>query len=277
MSGSEVFVLLVSGVMAAVGIAVNRTGGLHPLHFRGNPGPGIARLGVFLAMGWIAWVLANRADPSVVGIYVGFYLLMGYAVVKLLGQTVPAVWGARTRVDVGERRNLAAAVLVGAFTLATGMIFGGSLWGEADPTGDGEGGWWIPVTFFLLGWGTLVLAFQVFLRGEPGRIDRRIRRDRSLEDARVAAVFLLSSAIPLTDAVAGDFWGWGHGLLTFGVLAGMLLAHEGFRAVARGGGSGEDLGGEGGGRRILESLVYLALALGAWGANRFLDATLGGG
>ena len=269
--------LLVSGVMAAVGIAVNRTGGLHPLHFRGNPGPGIARLGVFLAMGWIAWVLANRADPSVVGIYVGFYLLMGYAVVKLLGQTVPAVWGARTRVDVGERRNLAAAVLVGAFTLATGMIFGGSLWGEADPTGDGEGGWWIPVTFFLLGWGTLVLAFQVFLRGEPGRIARRIRRDRSLEDARVAAVFLLSSAIPLTDAVAGDFWGWGHGLLTFGVLAGMLLAHEGFRAVARGGGSGEDLGGEGGGRRILESLVYLALALGAWGANRFLDATLGGG
>ena len=111
-------------------------------------------LGVLLAMVWIAFVIWRHADPSVTGVYVWFYLVMGYAAVKLLGQTTPAAFGARVRVDVGERRNLAAALLVAAFTLATGMIFGGSLWGEADPTGEGEGGWWIPVTFFLLGWAT---------------------------------------------------------------------------------------------------------------------------
>jgi hypothetical protein len=276
MSESEVMMFLLSIVLATVGLGVHRTGGLHSLYFEGNPGPGIVRLGVILAMGWILYVLLNHADPSVTGIYVIFYLVMGFGLVKMLGQTVPAAWGLRTRVDVAERRNVPAAVVVAAFTLSTGLIFGGSLWGEADPVGDDEGGWWIPVSFFLLGWTCLAVAFSLFLRREQGRLARRIRRERSLEDARASAVFLLAAAVTLTDAVSGDFWGWGHGLLTFGVLAGLLLVHELFSALAR----PEGPAGEPGaleGRRILESMVYLLLALGAWGANRFLDLTLGGG
>lgn len=276
MSESEVMMFLLSIVLVAVGVGVNRTGPLHRLYFHGNPGPGIVRLGVILAMGWILYVLLNHADPSVTGVYVVFYLVMGFAVVKMLGQTVPRAWGLRTRVDVAERRNVPAALLVAAFTLATGLIFGGSLWGEADPVGDDEGGWWIPLGFFLLGWTCLVVAFNLFLRREQGRLARRIRRERSLEDARASALFLLAAAVTLTDAVAGDFWGWRHGLLTFGVLAGLLLVHELFSALARPSGPGGEAGAPEG-RRMVEGVVYLLLALGAWGANRYLNLTLGGG
>jgi hypothetical protein len=267
---SEILVFVLSAALAVGGGLLNRTGSLHGLYFRGNPGPGIVRLGVLLAMGWIALVLWRWADPSVTGIYVVFYLVMGYAVVKLFGQSVAAAVGARTRVDVAERRNVPAAVLVAAFTVATGLIFGGSLWGEADPVGDDEGGWWIPVTFFLLGWGSLLLAFAFFLRREGGSFARRIRRERSMTDAWPAAAFLLAAAVALTDAVAGDFWGWRHGLLTFGVLAGLLLIHEAFRGWA-------EPGEPGGRNRLLETGAYAGLAALVWALNRFLDLFLGAG
>jgi hypothetical protein len=272
---SEVLAFLVSLVLAVTGMRLTHTRRLHPLYFRGNPGPGIVRLGVILAMAWIAYVLWRHADPSVTGIYVAFYLVMGYAAVKLFGQALAAAYGARTRVDVAERRNVPAALLVATFTLATGLIFGGSLWGEADPVGDDEGGWWIPVSFFVLGWGCLLLAFALFLRRERGRLARRIQRERSLEDARAAAFFLLAAAVVLTDAVAGDFWGWRHGLLTFGVLAALLLVHERFSAWTRAGPTGEGTAFDS--RRLLESGVYLLLGLSACGLGRLLDATLGPG
>lgn len=270
MDETEVLVLIFSALLAGVGVVINRTGGLHGLYFRENPGPGIVRLAVLLAMGWIALVLWRWADPSVAGVYVFFYLIMGYAAVKFFGQSVMGWVGIRTRVDVGERRNVPAAVVVAAFILATGLIFGGSLWGEADPVGDDEGGWWIPVTFFLVGWSALLLAFALFLRREGSHFLRGIRRDRSLADARTAAAFLLAAAVPLTDAVAGDFWGWRHGLLTFGVLAGLLLIHEVFRGwVEPGGVPGRD--------RRVEAAAYAGLAALVWVVNRSLDLVLGAG
>jgi hypothetical protein len=281
-----------AGFLSAV---ATRTGVFHRLYLRDNPGPGILRLGVILAMGWIAFVLWRYADASVTGIYVLFYLVLGYAVVKVFGQRAASLYGARIRVDVVERRNVPAAVLAASFTVATGLIFGGSLWGEADPVGDDEGGWWIPMAFFLLGWGSLVLAFGLFLRREVGRLAHRIQRERNMEDVRAASFFLLAAAVALTDAVSGDFRGWWHGLLTTGVLAGLVVAHELFAGWARGGGragrsggvAAEDTGAAGDarteeqvpseGRRTAEALVYAALGLSAWGLNRFLDRILGGG
>jgi hypothetical protein len=312
MDGSEVFALLVSMVLAAAGTVATWNGSLHPLYLRGNPGPGLVRLAVILSMLWIGLVLAVWADESVTGIYVVFYLVMGYAVVKFLGQTVVSAYGARSRADVAERRNPAAALVVAAFTLATGLIFGGSLWGDADPTGEGEGGWWIVMGFFLLGWVCLHVAFSLFLRREEGRLADRLQRERSVQDARAAAVFLLSAAVVLTDAVSGDFWGWRHGLLTFGVLAGMLMTHQVFAGMALGkgrargaagggvalegspggGGSPDRAAGIGAalgdvadeevvphprGGRVLEGVAYALLALLAWGINRFLDGTWGPG
>jgi hypothetical protein len=276
MDEDEVFVFVFSLALAVVGMVVNSTAFLHRLYFRDNPAPGIVRLGVVLAMGWIGYVLWNHADPSVTGIYVPFYLVIGYACVKLCGQSAAGGLGFRTRVDAAERRNLSAAFVIATFIVATGLIFGGSLWGEADAVaGEDEGGWWIPVGFFLLGWLTLLVAFDLFRRRD-GRLPGGVRSERRLADARAAAAFLLASAVALTDAVAGDFWGWRHGLFSFGLIAVLLLVHEAFSAWTtaaepRRGRSPLDA------RRVLESGAYLGLAALAWSASRYVDATWGGG
>jgi hypothetical protein len=271
----EFLVFAMSVALGIAGTVANRTGRLHHLYFRDNPAPGIVRLGVLLAMAWIAFVIWRHADPSVTGFYVVFYLVIGYAAVKVFGQSVAAAYGARTRVDAVERRNIPAALFIATFTLATGLIFGGSLWGEADPVGNDEGGWWIPVSFFLLGWTSLVIVFGMFLAREAGRIKRRLQRERSLDDARAAAFFLLACASVLTDAVAGDFWGWRHGLLTFGVLAGMLVVRETFASwTDRRTSQPHTLEPP---SRIVETGVYVILAAGAWGLNRVLDQVLLGG
>jgi len=276
MDDGEVMVLVISVVAGLFGVAVNGTSALHPLYFRGNPAPGIVRLGVLGAMAWIAYVIWNHADPSVAGIYVIFYLVMGYAVVKLFGQSIAHALGFRTRVDAGERRNVPAAMVIAAFIFSTGLIFGGSLWGDADPVGDDVGGWWIPLTFFILGWATLIVAFVLFERGERGWLALRIRRERRSADARAAGAFLVSSAVALTDAVAGDFWGWRHGIFSFGLIAVLLIVHEAFAGWTR---HGQVTSGAapGGGRRIFESVVYLWLAAIAWMASRAIDVALGGG
>jgi hypothetical protein len=275
-SEDEVLILIFSVILALIGMGVNRTNGLHRLYFRDNPAPGIIRLGVLLAIAWIAYVLWRHADPSVTGIYVVFYLILGFAAVKFFGQTVFRAWGLSSRLDAGERRNIPAALVIAAFTLATGMIFGGSLWGEADPVGDDEGGWWIPVGFFLLGWIVLMVAFGLFLRRDRIRLADRLGRERNLPDARAAAIFLLSSASLLTEAVAGDFWGWRHGLLTFGTLAVLLLVHEMFGAWTARREESRDASPFDP-RRAIESTAYLLIAGAAWLINRYLDRLWSGG
>jgi hypothetical protein len=275
MDEDEIIIFIFSIGLAVTGMAVNSVARLHPLYFRHNPAPGIVRLGTLAAVGWIAYVLWFQADPSVTGIYVLFYLVMGYAAVKLCGQTTAMVLGLRTRVDAGERRNPSAALVIAVFTLATGLIFGGSLWGEADPVGDDEGGWWIPVGFFLLGWLTLVIAFALFQRRER-RLFRRLKRERRLADARAAGAFLLAAAASLTDAVAGDFWGWRHGIFSFGLIAVLLLVHEAFAAWKQPGGP-EEAERPMDARRALETVIYLALGVAAWLGSRYVETTWGTG
>jgi hypothetical protein len=195
--------------------------------------------------------------------------------VKFCGQLAATGLGFRTRVDAGERRNTAAAVVIAVFILATGLIFGGSLWGEADPVGDEEGGWWIPATFFFLGWVTLLVTFVLYQRGE-GRLAVRLRRERRLSDARAAAAFLAAAAASLADVVAGDFWGWRHGIFSVGLLALLILVHEGFDAWATPSEPTADTPPIDA-RRAAESLAYIVLAVLAWSASRYIDATWGAG
>ena len=233
-------------------------------------------------MAWIAIVLWRYADPSVTGVYVVFYLLMGYAVVKSFGQFAASWFGARIRVDVVEPRNVPAALVIASFTVATGLIFGGSLWGEADPVGGGEGGWWIPLSFFLLGWLTLLIAFGLFLGRESGRLAHRLQRERSLEDAWATGVFLLAAGVALADAVSGEFWRWRHGLLTFGILACLVMARELFAGLAAAGttvGQTGDVAGEEGPSRApsytrstLEAIVYVLLDPTAEAASWLIGA-----
>jgi hypothetical protein len=270
MSGDETFVFVVSIVLAIVGFATTSVGPLHPLHFRDNAAIGLVRVSIIAAMAWISFVIWRFADPSVKGIYIWFYLVMGLAVVKTFGQNGCSTLGVRFRVDICERKNLSGALLIAAFILATGLIFGGSLWGEADPNGEGEGGWWIPVPFFLMGWAGLLLMMVVFLWREPGAVRNRILQNRNYEDAKAAAAYLLGVALVMTETVAGDFYGWKHGLLGFAVVGVMLVFHE--AAMILGG----RLESRRPGRvpRGIESWFYILCGAGAWGLSHMLEETL---
>jgi hypothetical protein len=205
-------------------------------------------------MAWIGTVLAFFADPSIVGIYVWFYVVMGYAAIKVFGQLGGRMFGISMRVDVAERRNWPAAIFLAAFTFGTGLIAGGCLWGEADPYSDDEGGWWIPVGFFLLGWGITVAMTAIYHVREPGTFRTLVLQERDRGAAAGAASFTIGTAMLMTDAVSGDFFGWTAGLLDVAMAAAMLLAHEFLRTPT---GMPEAAGT----RRAIECAFYLVLAL----------------
>lgn len=226
-SGDETFVLVASIVVAIAATAKNRITRLPSLSLKDNPGPGLVRLAILASIGWIIYVLAYYADPSVTGIYNYFYLIMGFAVIQFFGAIGLRMFGVHPRIDVGERKNWAAAIFAAGFFLGTGLIFGGSLWGEADPTdASGEGGWWIPLGFFLLGWLVMVTGLILYFVRERGTFRKRIRQERDSSAAMAAASFTISAAILMASAVSGDFWGWGEGLKDVGLAAGLLLVHE---------------------------------------------------
>lgn len=267
MSGDEIVVLLVSCAMAGAGMTRTTTSRLPGLVRRENPGIGLMRLAVLAALGWIWLVLIRYADPSVTGIYRGFYMVMGVAAVTMFGQAGCRLFGVDARVDVGERRNWPAAVFVAAFTLGTGLVFGGSLWGDADPQGGGEGGWWIPVGFFLLGWGVMASGLALYCWREPGKFRRQLLQERDAGVAWGAASYTLSTAILMTNAVSGDFFGWGSGLKDVGLAAGMLYAHE-FLGPAR-----DERQPEEKPKRWIEALVYLGTAALGWGIRMLMSRT----
>jgi len=196
-------------------------------------------------------------------------LVMGYALFRNLGQFGLQFFGLRLRVDVYERKNLAAAILFAAFTFSTALIFGGSLWGEADPDGSDEGGWWIPLTFFGLGWLTLIIAFLLFLVREKTPLSQSIRQDRRIVTAEAAAAYLISSAIVIAEATAGDFYGWWHGLMSFASLAGLLIVHEVFNTATSFG--GEKSRPEAATSRSFEIAMYFVVAIASWLLNRWID------
>lgn len=271
LSGDEFFVLVI-----AVLIAVTCTPGVlgwwkHRLYLRRNAAAALPVLAVLAGLGWIGYVLRFHADPSVTGIYTFFYFVLGMAV--MVG---PAFWalyayGLRVSVDVFERQNMAVSIVVSAFVISTGLIYGGSNWGAADPTGDSEGGWWIPVGFFVAGWLALLLISGVYIRREKHSLRARLVQDRRQQEAWSAASFLIGNAAVLTHAVAGDFWGWTEGLLGVGAVALMVITHDLCRrAVPVVVTTVEEqlaLDGQG---RWLESIAYVLISLIFWLLSRVL-------
>jgi len=247
----------------------------HRLYLRGNAAAAVPLLGIAAAMGWIVWVLRNHADASVVGVYQWFYAVMGLAI--LLG---PAFWalslyGLRITVDVYQRRNTAVAIAIAAWVLATGLIFGGANWGDADATGDGEGGWWIPLGFFAAGWAGLCLVTAIYIRSERHSLRQRLVQDRSRAEARAAASYVLSTAIVVTRAVAGDFHGWSSGMLGLGTVVGLMITHEWCRrAVPTLVSTADDPWGGTEPQRWVEASLYLLISLGFWAASYWLAPNL---
>ncbi|MDQ1256462.1 MAG: hypothetical protein QG656_1058 [Candidatus Hydrogenedentes bacterium] len=270
MSDDEVFVFILSGVAGVVGAFLTRVSSLPSPYTRRNAGIGLMRLAVLAAIAWTWFVIQFFGDPSIQGVYVWFYLVMAYGVTKMFGQVGAQMYGVSLRSDAYERRNLAAALFIAAFTLATGIVFGGSIWGEADPLTDAEGGWWIPFGFFLMGWFTLVIATAVYLWREPGRFRTTVCQERDRTVAWSAAAYVVSSATLLLQGVAGDFWGWRHGMLGMGTIALMLIGHEVIMFL---GGRGPEKGL----LRAVERSLYLALAVIVWVLSGVIDRLYVGG
>jgi hypothetical protein len=274
MDADEVVVMVISGFVALGGMASTSTAQMPALYFRDASCVGLVRLATGLAMLWILAVLLWYADASVTGIYVLFYVVMGYGVVKAVGPAAASWFGARFRVDVCERRNRSAAMVHAGCVLGCGLIFGGSLWGEADPSGAEEGGWWIPLGFFGAGWAAWLGAMGLFFWREPGPTRLRIRRDRSEGDGQAAGAYALASAWVLMEAVAGDFHGWRHGLLAVGFIAGLLGVRELYGSMRD---RWTDAGTGGGPRgRTWESATYVLTGLLFWWLSRALDGWLEG-
>ena len=226
MSPDEIFVLVIASLICIVMFFGHLFTNRHAILVRRSTSEGMIRLSIAISLGWIVYVLYTYADPSVVGIYRLFYVILGLAVIQLFGLGGAGRTGMRHGPDVLERDNPAAGLLIASFVLATGMIFGGSLWGDADPSGDGEGGWWIPMGFFLAGWISLLIATRLYRIRETGGVVRRIRQVRDPLQVLGFALYILSSGWILMDSVAGDFFGWRSGLITVGAIAGMLIVHE---------------------------------------------------
>lgn len=270
MSEDEIMVLVFSVMAGTVGAFLTRVSSFPRPFTENNPGIGLMRLSVAASLGWTLYVIQYHGDPSITGIYIVFYLVMAYAAAKLFGQVVAQLYGLHLRSDVYERKNLAAALFVSSFTLATGIVFGGSLWGEADPLSDAEGGWWIPVGFFLMGWVTLALATAFYLWREPGRFRQQLCQERDSAMAWSASIFILSTASLILGGVAGDFWGWRHGVLGMGTIALMLTGHELIMATGQ-------MTAFGGILRVIERGLYIALAVLVWYLNRAIDQLYMGG
>jgi hypothetical protein len=272
-SDDEFMILLFSLAAAVAGAFTLAVSRLHGFHTHGNAGIGLHRVAVLLTLLWAAWVIRYHGDPSITGVYVFFYLVMAYAVVKVFGQLLgPKALGFDVRREAFVGRNVPVALFTAALAVATGLLIGGSLWGEADPLSDAEGGWWIPFGFFLIGWFLLIAVTWLYVRRHEGRFRVQLRREHDLRAAATGAVFVLASTTLILQGVAGDFWGWREGLLSMGTIAAMLIGHE---FIARHGEKSEGtLEGPASAARInlLEQALYIALAVAGWYASRWIAA-----
>jgi hypothetical protein len=272
LEGEEVFIFIVSVALACFTFPFALGWFKHRMFIKRNPAAAVPMLAVVAALVWVGFVLRYYADPSVTTIYAIFYFVIGLAVIASCGFWTPVAYGLRVGVDILQRKNLAVAWAVGAFIFVTGMIYGGCLWGEADPVGDDEGGWWIPLGFFVMGWVVLLIAVGIYIRGEPHSLRVRLVQDRSLSEARAVACYMLGVGMVITNAVAGDFWGWWEGILGLLVVTLMMVTHELCRAripsvlttvETKSAGLLES--------RRLEALAYLVLASVFWVVQMYIN------
>jgi len=271
MSDDEFMILLFSLAAAVAGAFTLAASRLHGFHTHANPGIGLHRVTVLLTLLWTAWVIRYHGDPSIAGIYVFLYLVMAYAVVKVFGQLLgPKALGFDVRREAFVGRNVPVALFTASLALATGLLIGGSLWGEADPLSDYEGGWWIPFAFFLMGWVVLIAATWLYVRRASGRFRMQLRREHDLRAAATGAVFVLASTTLILQGVAGDFWGWREGLLSMGTIAAMLVGHELIGRHSDGSDGQPESPVRAAWVNLLEQGLYIALAVAGWFASRWI-------
>lgn len=272
MGDDEITILLLVAGAAGAGIIATSPSLMPRAFTERNPGIGLLRLASAFTILWTAYVIQFHGDPSITGIYIAFYVILAYSAAKIFGHFIGGwLCGIHTRSDIYERRNTAAAIVIAALIAAHGFLFGASLWGEADPLSDDEGGWWIPIGFFLMAWFVLFAATALYIRREPTGFLRQIRQERDTGLAISAAVYLLTCAYLLFNGVAGDFWGWRHGLFGMGAIALMLLGREIILLAT------STAQAPGPIQRVFEQVLYVGLGAISWALGRAVDQAYIGG
>ncbi len=112
-----------------------------------------------------------------------------------------------------DRTSTASAVVKGGMYLAVGLVLHGALSGSAPSFGEAVAA---TAVFALLGVIALVVAVRVLALVLPLR-RRRADGEPSLAGAIVTGGVLVGLGLVLRSAIAGDFAGWGDGLLGFAV------------------------------------------------------------
>jgi hypothetical protein len=156
---------------------------------------------------WLGFLFAavtivkfSASDIVTNNLYIVFYLIMAYAVIKGAGQLDP-VYRISYRVDVLERRNSAAGFYLGARTLAIALIFAGSIIGEGP-------GFYVVLAFFAAGWLTLEITVFLLCRMRHWNLRRLVGRDSNWASMSLIASWYFSGALVLRWACGGDFQGW---------------------------------------------------------------------
>ena len=112
-----------------------------------------------------------------------------------------------------DRTSTAAAVVKGGMYLAAGLVVHGALSGTAPSFGEALAA---TVVFAVLGLLALVVAFRLLALVLPLR-RQAADGSVSLAGSIVTAGVLVGLGLVLRSAIAGDFAGWGSGLLGFAV------------------------------------------------------------
>ncbi len=224
--GFEEFIFGTSWVLGPAVLFFAFASRTHPLYRRNTVDEGIVSLSIIAALAWVVYAIMFHSDPSVQGFYALSYFMMGAALVPFLGSLTGLLVAGIRDIDIRERDGMGAALVQGSLILSIGLIFGGSVWGEADPHSDDEGGWWIPVLFFVNGWAALVLLAIIGWRRVVRDIGSCLRNKKELPRLASFSMYLISCALIIFSQVSGDFHGWSHGISAVLATAVLLVVQE---------------------------------------------------
>lgn len=209
MSEGEVFVLVASSIVAALGwlawlVRLTRTRPLERAHRARAPLQWAFVASPLLLLAVLLTVSSHDVRSSVP--YVAFYLAVGAAWVWAAQALVPLAGGVSIRDDVVERGNEAAGLVAAAALVGLTLCFAGG------NVGDGPG-WWVVLACAVLSTGAFHLLWWLAQRATRSADAITIDRDRGT--AVRTALFLLALGLVLGRAVAGDWVSAGATLRDF--------------------------------------------------------------
>jgi len=217
-AGASLLLALLAGALLwFVHNALTRFDDREVLFREGNVAYSVQRIALVLAFGIAALPTITRTaqDHRWYGL-LGQAMELAWVVLALLAVRYLVDLVVLVRVDNTAallRGNVALGVAEAGFYLGFGFVLNGSLTGASATLGQGIAS---TVVFGLLGLAVVVAVFWLHEAVTPWHVRDHLR-DGRLAAAFEAAGVLTSTGIVVREGVAGDFTGWGAGLVAFAV------------------------------------------------------------